>query len=153
MKVKIDNIIDAIDFDSDMSGSFLNTKMEEVCMFTDEELREAEKDVDLSDSAEWYCEAVASAKHYLENQDDYLSLPEKYDFNEYRIIEKFISRVVIPKQSEMLSQSINGKGAFRRFKTMLEISGCSMNGINIEVKSYESLLSFGAETTKLTLSR
>jgi hypothetical protein len=49
-----------------------------------------------------------------------LSLPEKYDLNEYRIIEKFIARVFVPKQSEMLSQSINGKGAFRRFKTMLE---------------------------------
>jgi len=123
MKVKIDDIIDAVDFDSDMSESFLNTKTEQVCMFTDEELRAAENDVDLSDSAEWYCEAVASAKHYLDNQDDYLSLPEKYDFNEYRIIEKFIARVVIPNQSEILSQSIYGKGAFRRFKTVLEKLG------------------------------
>jgi hypothetical protein len=123
MKVKIDDIINAVDFDNDISESFLNTKTEEVCMFTDEELRAAEKDVDLSDYAEWYCEAVASAQHYLENQDDYLSLPEKYDFNEYRIIEKFIARVIIPKQSEMLSQSIHGKGAFRRFKAMLENLG------------------------------
>jgi len=123
MKVKINDIIDAVDFDSGMSESFLNTKTDQVCMFTDEELRAAENDVDLSDSAEWYCEAVASAKHYLENQDDYLSLPEKYDFNEYRIIEKFIARVVIPKQSEMLAQSIHGKGVFRRFKTMLEKLG------------------------------
>lgn len=50
-------------------------------------------------------------------------LPEKYDFNEYRIIGKFIARVVIPKQSEMLAQSIHGKGAFRRFKTVLERLG------------------------------
>ena len=123
MKVKVDDIIDAVDFDSDMSVSYLNIKTEQVCMFTDEELRAAERDVDLSDSAEWYREAVASAKHYLENQDDYLSLPEKYDFNEYRIIEKFIARVVIPKQSEILSRSIHGKGAFRRFKTELEKLG------------------------------
>jgi len=46
MKVKIDDIIDAVDFDSDMSESFLNTKTEQVCMFTDEELRAAENDVD-----------------------------------------------------------------------------------------------------------
>ena len=123
MKVKIDDIIDAVDFDSDMSESFLNSKTEQVCLFTDEELRAAENDVDLSDSAQWYCEAVASAKHYLENQDEYLSLPEKYDFNEYRIIEKFVVRVVIPKQSQMLAQSIHGKGAFRRFKTVLERLG------------------------------
>jgi hypothetical protein len=123
MKVKIDDIIDAVDFDSDMSSSFLNIKTEQVCMFTDDELRSAENDEDLSDSAEWYCEAVLRAKQYLENQSDYLSLPEKYDFNEYRIIEKFISRVVVPKQSEMLSQSIHGKGAFRRFRIVLEKLG------------------------------
>ena len=120
MKVKIDDIIDAVDFDSDISSSFLNTKTEQVCMFTDDELRAAENDEDLSDSAEWYCEAVIHAKQYLENQSDYLSLPEKYDFNEYRIIEKFIALVVVPKQSEMLFQSIHGKGAFRRFKIVLE---------------------------------
>ena len=81
MKVKINDIIDAVDFDSDMSESFLNTKTEQVCMFTDEELRAAENDIDLSDSAEWYCEAVASAKHYLENQNDYLSLPNCGNFH------------------------------------------------------------------------
>ena len=123
MKVKIEDIIDAVDFDSDMSESYLNIKTKQVYMFTDEDLRAAENDADLSDSAEWYREAVASAKHYLENQDDYLSLPEKYDFNEYRIIEKFIARVDIPKQSDMLYQSIQGKGAFKRFKIMLERLG------------------------------
>ena len=123
MKVKINDIIDAVDFDSDMSESFLNTKTEQVCMFTDDELRAAENDEDLSDSAQWYCEAVSRAKQYLENQNDYLPLPDKYDFNEYRIIEKFIARVVIPKQLQMLSQSIQGKGAFRRFKAVLEKLG------------------------------
>jgi len=123
MKVKIDDIIDAVDFDNDMSRSFLNTNTYQVFMFTDEELHAAQSDEDLSDSAEWYYEAVERAKHYLENPDDYLSLPEKYDFNEYRIIEKFIARVMVAKQSEMLFQSINGKGAFRRFKMVLEKLG------------------------------
>ncbi len=35
MKVKIDDIIDAVDFDSDMSESLLNTKTKQVCMFTE----------------------------------------------------------------------------------------------------------------------
>jgi hypothetical protein len=34
-------------------------------MFTDEELRTAENDIDLSDSAEWSCDVVTSGKHYL----------------------------------------------------------------------------------------
>ncbi len=123
MKVNIDDIIDAVEFDSDMTESFLNTKMQQVCTFTSEELQAAEDNEDLSDSAQWYAEAVSRAKQYLENQDDYLPLPEKYDFNEYRIIEKFISSVPVRKQAEMLSQAIHGKGAFRRFKDMLERLG------------------------------
>jgi len=149
MKVKIDDIIDAVDFDSDMSESFLNTKTEKVCMFTDEELLAAKNDVDLSDSAEWYCEAVANAKHYLENQDDYLSLPEKYDFNEYRIIEKFIARVAIPKQSEMLSQSIHGKGAFRRFKTALERLGLVDEWYKYRSQKLREFVEFWCEENKI----
>lgn len=120
MKVKISDIIDAVDFDNDMSDSFLNTKTKEVCMFSHEEVQAAEDDEDLSNYSEWYREGVARAKDYVENQDDYLPLPEQYDFNEYRIMEKFIARVVVPKQSEVLSESIHGKGAFRRFKNALE---------------------------------
>jgi hypothetical protein len=67
MKVTTDDIIDVVNFDNDMRESFLNTNTEQVCMFTDEEIRTAENDVDLSDSPEWYSEAVVSAKHYLEN--------------------------------------------------------------------------------------
>ena len=120
MKVKINDIIDAIEFDNGMSESYLNIKSEQVCMYTDEEIQAARNDEDLSDSADWFREAVIRAREYLENQDDYLPLPEKYDFNEYRIIEKFIARVAVPKQSEILLQSIRGKGAFKRFKITLE---------------------------------
>ena len=125
MKVKISDIMDAVGFNSDMSDSFLNTKTKEVCMFAHDEIQAAENDEDLSNSAEWYCEAVTRAKHYVENLDDYLPLPEQYDFNEYRVMEKFISQVVasLPlglKQSAVLSEAIEGKGAFRRFKIALE---------------------------------
>jgi len=149
MTVKIDDIIDAVDFDSDMSESFLNTKTEKVCFFTHDELQAAEKGVDLSDSAQWYCEAVASAKYYLENQQDYLSLPEKYDFNEYRIMEKFIARVVIPAQSEMLYQSIKGKGAFRRFKTVLTKLGLVDEWYEYRGKKLHEFVEFWCEENKV----
>ena len=149
MKVKIEDIIDAVDFDSDMSKSFLNIKTQQVCMFNDEELSDAENNVDLSDSVEWYCEAVASAKYYLENQDDYLYLPKKYDFNEYRIIEKFIARVVVPKQVEMLYQSIHGKGAFRRFKVMLERLGLIDEWYKYREKKLREYVEFWCEENKI----
>ena len=123
MKVKINDIIEAVELDSDMSQSYLNTKTGLVCVFADEEIQAVEEGDDLTDSPDWYREAVARAKAYFENQNDYLPLPTKYDFDEYRIIEKFIRRVAVAEQAEMLYQAIQGKGAFRRFKTMLEQLG------------------------------
>lgn len=120
MKAKIQDIINAVDFDSDMSESYLNLKTGEVCMFTDEEISAAENNDDLSDSYEWYREAVERAKQFVANPDDYLSLPSKYDFNEYHIMEKFIERLSVSEQSEMMYHAIKGKGAFHRFKVMLE---------------------------------
>ena len=120
MKVKIQDIIDAVDFDSDLSESYLNIKTGEVCIFSSDELQAAEDNEDMSDSPEWYREAVSQAKQYVENPDDYTCLPEKYEFNEYRVMEKFIAQIPVEEQSKILFQSIIGKGAFRRFKITLE---------------------------------
>ena len=120
MKSKIQDIISAVDFDSDMSESYLNLKTGEVCMYTDEEISAAENNDDLSDSYEWYRDAVEKAKQFVENPDNYLSLPSKYDFNEYHIMEEFIDKISVSEQSEMMYQAIKGKGAFHRFKVILE---------------------------------
>jgi hypothetical protein len=120
MKVKLQDIIDAVDFDSDLSQSFLNKKTGEVCVYSDEELQAAENNEDLSDSPQWYREAVNRAKQYFENENDYLPLPEKYDFNEYRVMERFIAGLPVEEQVEILFRAIKGKGAFHRFKNTLE---------------------------------
>ena len=57
---------------------------------------------DWSVAHEWYREAVSRAKQFIENEDDYLPLPEKYGFNEYRVMEKFISRLPVQDQADLL---------------------------------------------------
>ena len=120
MKVKIQDIVDAINFNSEQLEHHLNLKTGEVCCFTEEELCSAENEDEIADSAEWYREAVERAKVFLENQKDYLELPGKYEFNEYRIIEKFIAQIDSASDAEKLYSAIKGKGAFRRFKQNLE---------------------------------
>ena len=64
MKVKIDDIIDAVDFDGDMSESYLNTKTTQVCIFTDEELRSAKNNEDDGDvTINGICIDVKTTKH------------------------------------------------------------------------------------------
>ena len=59
---------------------------------------------------------VEQATAILENWDNMISFPRKYDLNEYRIMEDFIETVSDAHIRDCLSIAIEGKGAFRRFK-------------------------------------
>jgi hypothetical protein len=116
MKVQLSSIVEGIEFQGLESYSYLDLKTGEVILIADEEIRAAESGDDISEQAEWYKEAIARAKEFLENQDQYLELPTKYDLNEYRIIENFVYSIPIEEQREELLYLIRGKGAFSRFK-------------------------------------
>jgi len=120
MKVQLSSIVEGIEFQGLETYSYLNLKTGEIVVIVDEEIRAAESDEDISDRAEWYKEAIARAKEFLENQDQYLELPTKYDLNEYRIIENFVHSIPIEEQREEMFNLIRGKGAFFRFKQGIE---------------------------------
>ena len=46
----------------------------------------------------------------------FVDAPDKFDFNEYRQMERFIGTVESAEAAEQLWRAINGKGAFRYFK-------------------------------------
>ena len=48
--------------------------------------------------------------------EDYIPLPGQYDINEYRIMEEFIYELPAGKNQDVLARTIQGRGAFRRFK-------------------------------------
>jgi len=120
MKVRLSDILEGIEFQTDESRSYLRKSTGEIALFMNEEISAAEDDKDLSDRAEWYQEAVAKAKELLENQDDFLDLPSQYEFHEYRIMERFVLSLPVETQREELLDRIKGKGAFSRFKAGLD---------------------------------
>ncbi len=121
IKIKLTDLIDAIEFHSDESQSFINLKSGEICLISAEELHSAEEDD--HDYPEWQTENIKVAKHYLENPDDYLSLPSQHDVDEYRIMEDFTSNLEDEKMTGQLLISLRGKGAFRRFKDSVILLG------------------------------
>lgn len=120
MKIKLATIVDGIEFQTDETKSFLNLSTAEVDIFTDDEIDTASSGDDISEHADWYKVAIARAKEYLENEENYLPLPSQFEVNEYRIMEEFISELPIEEQREALFKSIKGKGAFSRFRRGLE---------------------------------
>ena len=120
MKVDLKKIIEGIEFQGDESQSYLKISSGEVVLFTDDAIAAAESDEDLSVRAEWYREAIEQAREFINNEEDYIPLPSKYEFHEYGVMEEFISSLPIEEQRDELLSSIKGKGAFAKFKHGLE---------------------------------
>jgi len=115
-RVKLDEIIDGLESQSDESSSFLNKKTGEVVLISDEELNAAKENEPIEDFPDWQQDQVRIAKEIIAETGDYISLPTKFDIDEYRVMERFCLSLDDPEMSDLLYGLIKGSGAFRRFK-------------------------------------
>jgi hypothetical protein len=86
--VKLSDLIEGMDFQSDERSSFLNLTTGEVVSIADEELRAAENDAPLEDFPDWQHDVIRIARDIVET-DHYLPLPDRFEITEYRIMEQF----------------------------------------------------------------
>ena len=122
VQVKLQDILEGMDFQSDEQSSFLNLTTGEVVSITDEELRAAEHDAPLEDFPDWQHDAIRIAREILET-DHYLPLPTTFDIHEYSIMERFCLSVDDDDLRDDLCDAIRGRGAFRRFKDRMQLYG------------------------------
>jgi hypothetical protein len=122
VQVKLQDILEGMDFQSDEQSSFLNLTTGEVVSVTDEELRAAEHDAPLEDFPDWQHDAIRVAGEILET-DHYLPLPDRFEINEYQIMERFCLSVEDDDLRDDLYDAIRGRGAFRRFKDRVQVYG------------------------------
>jgi hypothetical protein len=121
-RVKLSDLIEGMDFQSDEQSSFLNLTTGEVVAITDEELRAAENDESLADFPEWQHDAIRIARDIVETEH-YLPLPDRFDIHEYSIMERFCLSVDDNDLRDDLCDAIRGRGAFRRFKDRIQAYG------------------------------
>ncbi len=114
--VKISDIVDEIESAGDERESFLNKVTGEITMITDEAWRAAEDGESPDQFPEWMRENIAVATDVIENPDKFISLPDRFDIHEYRLMESFSRSQEDEKFSSELLDAIAGKGAFRMFK-------------------------------------
>lgn len=101
MKVKLQDIIDGIDMVSEDSTCYLDTETGELIYIS--EFADNDYDDDILELID-------------EGSDRFLSLPSQWDRNDYSTMERFIESLPPGKEQNLLATSINGSGAFRRFK-------------------------------------
>ncbi len=120
--VKLSDLIEEMDFQSDERSAFLNLTTGEVVSVTDEELRAAENGTPLEDFPEWQHDAIRLAGEIVET-DHYLPLPDRFEINEYRIMERFCLLIDDEDMRDDLCNAIRGRGAFRYFKDRIHAYG------------------------------
>jgi Uncharacterised protein family (UPF0158) len=122
LRVKLSDIIEGLEFQADESFSYLNTATGEVVSVTMEELRAAENDEPLEDFPEWQHDAIRIARDIVATEH-YLPLPDRFEINEYRIMERFCLSVDDEVIRDDLCNAIRGRGAFRYFKDRIHAYG------------------------------
>jgi hypothetical protein len=124
IRVKLSDIIEGLESQTDESCTFLNKQTGKVVLITDEETRAAEDDEPIEDFPEWQQPLIKIAKE-IEKTDNYIPLPTKFDIDEYRIMEDFCLSINDANMCDIFCRLIKGGGAFRRFKDALYEYGIS----------------------------
>ena len=116
--VKLSELIEAVEFDSDEFGSWVDLQNGGVVRLAHSLISAVEESDDeaLQSMAEWEKEEVEIARAVVEESERFVKAPGKFEFHEYRQMERFIGTVQDTAAAEQLWRAIKGKGAFRYFK-------------------------------------
>ena len=113
--VKLSELIDDLEFDSDEDGSWVDLENGRVVRVSHSLIRAIEEG-DAERLAE-HDEEVGIAKAVVADSGErFVEAPGKFEFHEYRQMERFIGTVEDSAAAEELWRAIKGKGAFRYFK-------------------------------------
>jgi len=115
-RVKLDDIIEGLEAQSDESYAFLNKQTGKVILISEEEQNAAENNEPIEDFPEWQQDLVKIAKEILAESDNYIGFPSKFDIHEYSIMEDFCGSIENEKTREIFCSLIKGGGVFQRFK-------------------------------------
>lgn len=125
MKVNLSVILDAIEMADDNYTYFLDLETGESVFLVDELITGLDNE-GLEDEIE-------------ENFERYLRLPTKFEINEYHIMEEFIWSLPEGRQQDRLERAIQGRGAFRRFKDMVDDLGIEKRWYQYEADAYKKM--------------
>lgn len=106
MTLKLNDVVNAFDATDDVTTYFYNKKTGELKERIDSsDGILSDDDFDENGVDEIY-------KHF----EDYLALPDRFDINDYHIMEMFVDSLPTGDEQDQLVTAIHGRGAFRSFR-------------------------------------
>jgi hypothetical protein len=155
--VRLDDLIDALEVESEFQHAFLDRDTGEILVVSQEALEAAESEGDSIYRPDWQEEEIEVARR-IQGSDRCIGFPSQFDVHEWKIMEDFSLQTKPENIRAALLRSIHGRQAFRRFKDEIahfdlwdawnrfrhqafgEImrDWCEENGINLAVPQKQS---------------
>lgn len=126
--INLDELAEQFDCLFDEWNYYLNKNTGEIVELQTEYLNIAEEldeNNDISSYSDWEQDEIKVAIDVIENWNNYVNLPDKFDIDEYSIMEKFSYHYHDNEVRDKLCSAISGRGAFRRFKDTITYHGIS----------------------------
>jgi len=121
-RARLSELTDALAFESVERRSYFDRHTGRVVSVADRILSAVEEGEEeaLMGMTDWQKEEVETARAIVNHSGDrFIDPPGKFEFNEYRHMERFISALPDAKAAEELRRAIKGHGAFHHFKDAL----------------------------------
>ena len=119
---KLSELTDALQFESVDRRSYFDRHTGRIVTVADDILTAVEESEEeaLRSLPDWQKEEVETARAIANDSGDrFIDPPGKFEFNEYRHMERFIEVLPDAKAAEELRRAIKGRGAFHHFKDTL----------------------------------
>ncbi|MDT8861811.1 UPF0158 family protein [Alkalihalobacillus sp. MEB130] len=149
MLVKLEDILEGMEMQSEESHAYLNLETGEVVYVSREALLIAEDGEEYDHLPVWQQEEAQQAYEIVESFGKYVTLPTSFDIHEYDMLERFCYSLSDEKKQDLLLHAIRGKGAFRRFKDTLHRLGMIQQWYEYRDERYKELAREFCQSNKI----
>jgi hypothetical protein len=120
--------------------TYINRETDEIYSFSNEEATRAEdqEEEDEDERADWEKESLAQAKGVLDSEA-WIALPGKFEVNEWEIMRDFAQAQTDQETADNLLRAIQGRGAFRYFKDMVDRYGLRDEWFGFKERALEDI--------------
>ncbi len=124
LKVDLDEIAIAMERSDDFgSRNYLDTRTGEIVNIPDEVMSaaESEDEEEIERLPDWEQDLIETAKSVFSDEEGrYVDIPRRPSYEGYNLMVEFANTVKSRGLREKLDIALDGKGAFRRFKNVLQ---------------------------------
>lgn len=126
MKLKLQDVLEALESVDDDTNYVFDTQSGEIHFYYDDDYDDFDDPEEAEEELEY-------------GGDRYISLPDRFDINEYEMMEHFLWYIKDDDARHALDRAMRGRGAFRRFRDKLHELGLEDQWYEYRESKYERI--------------